>query len=244
MTLPLRLYAAGSLRNALTPLLVACCERHSLDIAPTFGPAGLLSEKIVQGDKVDLFASANCAHPLRLKALGLAQDTAVFTRNHLCIAMRNVPQLTSQHWLSALCDARFVLSTSTPGNDPGGDYAFQLFARIEQHHPGTGALLRDKAKPLVGGSMMHNIPPGMTAGSYLIRSGQSDMHIGYASYLPLLLNQPDIHVVVIPPPYSITADYMLALLNPVRQAARLLADDILSPQGQGFLVSHGFMPLA
>ncbi len=244
MTLPLRLYAAGSLRNALTPLLAAFCERHSLDVVTTFGPAGLLSEKIEQGDDVDLFASANCAHPIRLKMRGLAQDTVVFTRNHLCIAMRNVPELTSQHWLSALCDPRFVLSTSTPGNDPGGDYAFQLFDRIEQLHPGTGTLLRDKAKPLVGGSMVHNVPPGMTAGSYLIRSGQSDMHIGYSSYLPLLLNQPDLHVVVVPEPYSITADYMLALLNPVRLEARLLADAILSPQGQDVLVSNGFTALA
>ena len=56
MTLPLRLYAAGSLRNALTPLLAAFCERHSLDVVTTFGPAGLLSEKIEQGDDVDLFA--------------------------------------------------------------------------------------------------------------------------------------------------------------------------------------------
>lgn len=244
MTLPLRLYAAGSLRNALTPLLAAFSESHALDVMTTFGPAGLLSEKIEQGDAVDLFASANCAHPLRLKMLGLAHDTVVFTRNHLCIAMRNVPQLTSQHWLSALCDPRFVLSTSTPGSDPGGDYAFQLFERIEQHHPGTGRLLRDRAKPLVGGSMTHHVPPGMTAGSYLIRSGLSDMHIGYSSYLPLLLNQPDLHVVVVPSPYNITAEYMLALLNPVRSEARLLADTILSPQGQDFLVSNGFTALA
>lgn len=244
MTLPLRLYAAGSLRNALTPLLAAFSESHALDVMTTFGPAGLLSAKIEQGDEVDLFASANCAHPLRLKMLGLVQDTVVFTRNHLCIAMRNVPELTSQHWLSALCDPRFVLSTSTPGNDPGGDYAFQLFERIEQRHPGTGRLLCDRAKPLVGGSMTHNVPPGMTAGSYLIRSGQSDMHIGYSSYLPLLLNQPDLHVVMVPPAYNVTAEYMLALLNPVRPETRLLADTILSPQGQEFLVSNGFTALA
>lgn len=84
----------------------------------------------------------------------------------------------------------------------------------------------------------------MTAGSYLIRSGQSDMHIGYSSYLPLLLNQPDLHVVMVPLPYNVTAEYTWALLNPVRPETRLLADTILSPQGQDFLVSNGFTALA
>lgn len=99
---------------------------------------------------------------------------------------------------------------------------------------GTGVVIGDKAKPLVGGSMTHNVPPGMTAGSYLIRSGQSDMHIGYASYLPLLLNPPDLHVLMVPPAYNVTAEYRLALLNPVRPETRLLADTLLSPQGQIF----------
>lgn len=75
---------------------------------------------MMHGDAVDIFASANCAHPLRLKALGLAEETTVFTRNHLCIVMRNVPELTTQFWLMALRDPRFVLSTSTPAAIPWG----------------------------------------------------------------------------------------------------------------------------
>ncbi len=80
----------------------------------------------------------------------------------------------------------------------------------------------------------------MTAGSYLIRTGQSDMHIGYASYLPLLLNQPDLHVVHLPDLYRIDAEYMLAVMKPARREARLLANYLLSPEGQGFLMSKGF----
>lgn len=244
MTEPLRVYAAGSLRRAFTPLLAAFSERYALSVTPTFGPAGLLREMIEQGDKVDLFASANGAHPLRLMTLGLARETALFTRNHLCILMRNVPELTTQTWLAALRDPRFRLSTSTPGSDPGGDYAYQLFDRIERLHPGWGEQLRARATPLVGATLTHAIPPGMTAGSYLIRSGQSDMHIGYASYLPLLLNQPDLHVVNVPEPYRIEAEYRLALLNPVRHEAQGLMAYILSPPGQAFLVNNGFVPLS
>lgn len=245
MTESLRVYAAGSLRNAFTPLLAAFSERDAISVTPTFGPAGLLSDMIEQGDRVDLFASANAAHPLRLMTRGLAQETAPFTRNHLCILMRNVPELTTQPWLAALRDPRFTISTSTstPGSDPGGDYAFQLFDRIERLHPGWGEQVRAKTRPLVGATLAHAIPAGMTAGSYLIRSGQSDIHIGYASYLPLLLNQPDLHVIPVPDPYRIEAEYRLALLKPARREANDLMAYILSPQGQGFLVDNGFLPL-
>lgn len=240
MNQPLRLYAAGSLRRAFSPLLAAFSEQYAVTVAPTFGPAGMLCESIIQGTEVDLFASANCTHPQRLKALGMVEETAIFATNGLCIVMRNVPELTSQSWLEALLDPRFVLSTSTPDNDPGGDYALQLFDKIERHHRGAGVTLRERARPLVGGSMQHEIPAGMTAGSYLIRSGQSDMHIGYSSYAPMLMNQPDLHVVFLPESYAVTAEYMFATLKPVRHEARLLAQYLLSTQGQGGLVQYGF----
>lgn len=239
----IHLFAAGSLRRAFTPLLEAFSQRYGIDIAPTFGPAGLLSERIIHGETADIFASANCAHPLRLKNLGLAEETAPFTRNQLCTVMRNIPELTSQSWLMALRDPRFILSTSTPGSDPGGDYAVQLFERIEHLHRGWGEELRERARALVGGPSSAAVPDGMTAGSWLIRSGQADIHIGYASYMPLLINQPDLHVRQLPAPYRIDADYMLALLRPARHETRLLANYILSPEGQGFLLNNGFTPL-
>lgn len=192
---------------------------------------------------MDLFASANCAHPLRLKNLGLAEETARFTRNQLCIVMRNIPELTSQSWLMALRDPRFILSTSTPGSDPGGDYAVQLFERIEHLHRGWGTALRERARALVGGPASESVPAGMVAASWLIRSGRADIHIGYASYLPLLLDQPDLHVLQLPAPYRIDADYMLALIKPARSEARLLAGYIQSPEGQGFLLNNGFTAL-
>lgn len=239
----IHLYAAGSLRRAFLPLLHAFSQRYGIDIASTFGPAGLLSERIIRGETADIFACANCAHPLRLKTLGLAEETALFTRNQLCIVMRNIPELTNQPWLMALRDPRFIISTSTPGSDPGGDYAVQLFERIEHLHYGWGEELRKRSRALVGGPTSTAVPDGMTAGSWLIRSGQADIHIGYASYIPLLIDQPDLHILQLPAPYRIDADYMLALIKPSRHETRLLADYIQSPEGQGFLLDNGFTPL-
>lgn len=158
---------------------------------------------------------------LWLKSLGLAEETTLFTRNQLCIVMRNIPELTSQSWLMVLRDPRFILSTSTPGSDPDGDYAVQLFEHIEHLHRGWEKSLREQARELIGGPSSAAVPEGMTAGSWLIRSGQADIHIGYASHMPLLLNQPDLHVLQLSASYRIDADYMLALIKPARYETRL-----------------------
>nr|UKE84521.1 substrate-binding domain-containing protein [Pectobacterium sp. PL152] len=104
----------------------------------------------------------------------------------------------------------------------------------------AGETTARQSETVGGRGLEQAIPAGMTAGSYLIRSGQSDIHISYASYLPLLLNQPDLHVVHLPDPYRIDAEYMLGIMKPARREARLLANYLLSPEGQSFLVNKGF----
>nr|WED69290.1 hypothetical protein PJ912_04440 [Pectobacterium colocasium] len=43
-----------------------------------------------------------------------------------------------------------------------------------------------------------------------------------------------------PNPYRIDAEYMLGIMKPARREARLLANYLLSPEGQSFLVNKGF----
>jgi ABC-type molybdate transport system, periplasmic component len=63
MAATISVFAAGSLKRAFFPL----CERYNtltgVTVNLTFGPAGLLREKIEAGEQCDLFASANTAHP-------------------------------------------------------------------------------------------------------------------------------------------------------------------------------------
>jgi len=132
------LFAAGSLRLAFAPLLSAFQRHAGQKVTAEFGPAGLLRQRIENGERPQLFASANVAHPQRLADLGMAGAVQVFARNRLCVTVRNVPALTERPLPEVLCDPRWRLATSTPGADPSGDYAQRLFERCEQYWPGQG----------------------------------------------------------------------------------------------------------
>jgi len=59
--------------------------------------------------------------------------------------------LTPANMLDRLLDPAVRLATSTPGADPGGDYAFAVFARAEAIRAGARAALEAKAQQLYGG---------------------------------------------------------------------------------------------
>ena len=212
------LFAAGSLRLAFAPLLSAFQRRAGQKVTAEFGPAGLLRQRIENGKRPQLFASANVAHPQRLVDL--------------------VPSLTERPLPQVLFDPHWRLATSTPGADPSGDYALQLFERCEQYWPGQGEALRRRALPLVGGRDSAPVPAGRLAAEYLIAGGQADIFLGYASYAPALAAYPTLAVRPLAPPLDIEADYGLCLLD---DGAQRLAAFILSEQGQEILSRHGFM---
>ncbi|CAI0817209.1 substrate-binding domain-containing protein [Serratia ficaria] len=233
------LYAAGSLRLAFAPLLAAFQAQSGAAVEAVFAPAGLLCRRIENGERPQLFASANLAHPQRLAALGMAQPVTVFARNRLCATVRNIPPLTERPLAETLCDPRWRLATSTPGADPSGDYAQQLFERIERREPGQGEALRLRALALVGGEHSAPIPSGRLAAEYLIDSGLADIFLGYASYAPALAAYPALAVRQFEPPLAVMADYGLCLLD---ARAQRLADFILAEQGQEILRRNGFLP--
>jgi molybdate transport system substrate-binding protein len=82
---PLTVYAAGSLRAALTRI-GADYEASSggRNVTFVFGASGLLRDRLLGGERADVFASANMEHPQALAAAGRAQAVQPFTRNALC----------------------------------------------------------------------------------------------------------------------------------------------------------------
>jgi ABC-type molybdate transport system substrate-binding protein len=60
---PVQLYAAGSLRAALTEIAAAFEAQASIKVQAKFGPSGTLKDEIARGARADVFASANMEHP-------------------------------------------------------------------------------------------------------------------------------------------------------------------------------------
>lgn len=236
----IRVLAAGSLRHAM-PEIAAAFERDAgIPVSLTLGPAGLLRERIEAGEPFDLFASANMAHPDRLVALGLAEETTCFIRNRLCILARADLGLSPENLVEVLSAPTTRIGISTPGDDPSGDYAFEMFDLLGAWHPGLGTTLEHRAQQLVGG---RNSPPGRSAVS-LIGDGVVDLFLGYASNARLHGKNPKLNVIELPPKLSPRIEYGVALRRGASDAARELRDLLLSPYGQDLFEASGFQQIS
>src|SRR5262247_2950409 len=148
---PVRLYAAGSLRAAMTDIARAFTAQYGVPVETTFGASGLLRERIERGESADVFASADIQHPRTLMQAGKGGPVPVFIRNRLCVLAQPQVVITSETVLETLLRPDIRLGTSTPQADPSGDYAWALFRLAERLRPGSYQVLDTKALKLTGG---------------------------------------------------------------------------------------------
>jgi molybdate transport system substrate-binding protein len=241
---PLHVYAAGSLTDAFTDIVAAFPATEGDVAAPVFGPSGVLRERIEHGDHVDVFASADMDQPRRLAHSRSGSFVAMFVRNRLCALGRANLGLTSDNLLDRLLDPPIRLATSTPGADPGGDYAWAVFARAEAVHPGAQALLQQKAMQLVGGPTSKPLVAGRGAVEGIFLANRADVMLGYCSSSGPVMREID-GLANVPLPSSLTVGpaYGLIVLTDHPLAARF-ASFVLSEKGQTILQRHGFDPIA
>lgn len=236
MAKPVRVLAAGSLRHALPEIAAVFEQTTGMPVSLSLGPAGLLRERIEAGEPFDLFASANMAHPERLVSLGLAKEAICFTRNRLCILARASLGLTAETLVETLASPAIRIGISTPGDDPSGDYAFEMFDLVEGQHPGLGRDLKHRAQQLVGG---RHSPSGKSAAG-LIGEGVVDLFLGYASNARLHDKDPALSIVQLPAHLSPGIAYAAALSSTSDENAEKLRDFLLSEHAKAILMANGF----
>ncbi len=238
------LFGAGSLREVMTQIATDYQARYGGMVRTEFGPSGLMRERIERGERVDLFASADMGHPLKLRAQGRATTVAMFTRNTLCAMATPHVGLTAANFLDKLLDPAVKLGTSTPKADPAGDYTWAMFRLADTLRPGSFAVLDAKAQQIVGGALpsapASSPDPTVTA----LRDGAVDVSISYCTSARLRLRQlPTLHIVDIPESLRVGPEYGLALLQDAQPAATGLMLYILSVDGQATLEKFGFRPV-
>ncbi|HEX4111837.1 MAG TPA: substrate-binding domain-containing protein [Stellaceae bacterium] len=229
-------FAAGSLREAFTEIAAASGEK----IAFTFGPAGLLRERIEKGAAADLFASANMTHPQALADKGRDGPVTRFTRNALCAITLPGAGFTTDNLIARMLDPKVKLGIFTPGADPSGDYALVVFGRVDALRPGAGKILEAKARPLLGGRAAPQAPAGQNPIAYHLKAGDADLFLGYCT-IGKGAGGHLFQTVALPDAISVAADYGMIVLH--EGAASRLAQFILSDQGQAILAKFGFVPL-
>ena len=240
---PLKNFAAGSLSAAI-PELVTASGIPAVSVAPpVFGPAGLLGQRIVDGEMVDLFASADMHQPERIAAERPAVSVVPFARNRMCAIGARSLGLNPGTVLDKMLDPAVRLATSTPGADPGGDYAQAVFARAETVHRGAQATLQAKAQALFGGPNTMVPTNGHTPGGAILLAKQADIVLYYCSGAADVMREvPDSVSAPLPAALEPVPVYGLAVLSPNPDAARL-ALFTLSAKGQAILAKHGLLPV-
>jgi molybdate transport system substrate-binding protein len=238
------LYGAGSLREVMTQITADYQATRGLQVRADFGPSGLMRERIERGEPVDVFASADLGHPLTLQREGRATVVAMFTRNTLCAVALPHVGLTPTNLLDRLLDPGVKLGTSTPKADPAGDYTWAMFRLADRVKPGSFAILDQKARQIVGGTL-----PSATGGDAdpaiaALREGVVDVVLGYCTSARLRMSQlPELQVGDIPEALRVGPEYGLALVKGARAGAADLMLYILSLNRQATLKRFGFNPV-
>ncbi len=240
---PLRIFAAGSLSGVVGELVTAAGLPAAAVAPPVFGPAGLLRQRIEDGEAADLFASADLAQPQHLMVAHPGASVVPFARNRTCALGAASLGLDRGTLLDRMLDPAVRIATSTPGSDPGGDYAQAVFARAELLHRGAQAVLQAKAQALFGGPTTMVPTNGHTPGGAILLANRADLLLYYCSNAPAILAEvPGAVAIPLPPELEPGPVYGLAVLGSNPDASKL-ALFMLSGDGQAILARHGLLPV-
>jgi molybdenum ABC transporter molybdate-binding protein len=235
------LYAAGSLKAALTGVAAAFEAASANKVLAKYGPSGLLREEIAGSAAAHVFASANMEHPQSLHDAGKSGPVTMFARNMLCALARPEVNVSPDTLLAVLLDPAIKVGTSTPKADPSGDYAFEVFARAERLRPGARAALEAKALKLTGAADSAKPPAGQVVYGWHLAEGRADILLTYrTNALDARKQYPGQQIVALPDALAVSADYGLTVMDGAPAAARAFAAFIMSADGQAILARHGF----
>jgi ABC-type molybdate transport system substrate-binding protein len=243
------LFGAGSLREAMTALADDYRRAHKVTIRTEFGPSGLLRERIEQGAKADLLASADLGHPLKLQQQGLADQVVLFARNAVCAFAPATSGLSTDTLVARLSAPGFRIGVAAAKADPLGDYTEEIFRRAEAARAGGTAALHANARVVTGAALppasSGGAPPAEDPVAVQLREHQIDVYLGYCSGGERLMRAvPGLQAIALPATLRVGPEYGIARLKGASAAASDFLLAILSVEGQRTLARHGFVPVA
>ena len=238
---PVQVYAAGSLRDALTEIARDHEARTGQKVVLTFAASGLLRERIEQGAPAQVFASADTKHPQRLANQGQWQAPVVFTRNTLCALAQGTVAVTPDTLLGTMLQPQVRLGISTPKADPAGDYAWALFQKADALQPGATARLEAKALQLTGGANSAQAPAGRNTYAWVMEQNRADVFLTYCTNaVAARAEVPSLQVVAVPEALQVGAAYGLTVRAGAPAQAQAFAQTVLQPPAQAVFRRLGF----
>src|SRR5215469_11827256 len=238
------IFSAGSLREVWKEVATQAAPALGIEVKTSFGGSGLMRERIEKGETPDLFTSADLGSPRKLESQGRTVVPVVaMARNRMCIVSRRSAGVSADNLIDRMLAKDVRLKTGPPVADPGGDYAWAIFDRIDAQRPGSGATLKEKAQASMSLSAAATAA-NQSPYAALFESGKIDMVITYCSHTTNLEKDvPGLTSLVVPPQLDPHPVYGLAVLSD-KPAALRLALFLLSEKGQAIIARAGLMPIA
>ena len=239
------LYSAGSLTKMVEALVKAAGPAAGVEVKTTFGPAGQLRARIEAGETPDLFLSADMAAPRKLDAEGRTVMAPIpFAQNRMCLLARRSLAVTRDNLVDELLAPATRLKTSTPVDDPAGDYAVAIFDHIDASRPGAGKTLREKAHATDDATKGAKALDGHSAAASLFLTNRIDLMITYCSGAPTVLQDvPEVEIIPFTSVFEPRPVDGMAILS-VKPGALRLALYLLSEKGQALVQSAGLIPIS
>jgi len=238
---PIRIFAAGSLRGALARMVETLFRRLETDISLELGPSGVLRQRIEKGEHADLFISADLTHPRALLRRGLTERIIALAHNEVCLFGYFTPVSSLEEIIHTLLDPGLRLGTSTPKDDPGGDYAFAVFRLVDRLRPGSYAILASKALQLVGGKNSPSQPGRQHPVLALFTDEKIDAFLGYyTSALAIKAELPTLHIARLPEKLCQKTDYAMVKTVAAHRLTDQIIQLILGDEGRSILKEYGF----
>ncbi|MDZ8184133.1 MAG: substrate-binding domain-containing protein [Nostoc sp. ChiSLP02] len=235
------LYAAGSLRGALTEVASAFTQEFGIPVRTEFASSGSLKDRLLAGEKADIFASADLGNAITLNQNNLSGEVKTFAKNPIYAIATPRVSLTTENLLDKFLDPNIKLGISKPVSDPLGDYGIEVFRKADQIRPGSFAQLNGKAVILSGTLPPQRNSPGGSIVYYLQDINKADIYlVYYTSALSAQQISPSLQIVELPDSLKTQADYGLTVFKDANPGGSKLADYILSPTGQKILAKYGF----
>ncbi|MEH2247341.1 substrate-binding domain-containing protein [Nostoc sp.] len=154
------LYAAGSLRGPLSEVASAFTQEFGISVRTEFASSGSLKDRLLAGEKADVFASADLGNALALNQNNLSGEVETFASNPIyAIAIPEV-SFTTENLLDKFLNLNIKLGISRPVSDPLGDYGVEVFRKAEAIRPGGFTQLNAKAVILSGTLPPNRNSPG------------------------------------------------------------------------------------
>jgi ABC-type molybdate transport system substrate-binding protein len=237
------LYSTGVLRSALRDASAAYTARTGIAVDQTYGNTGKLRERILGGERADVFGAGDVDNPQMLHDAGAFGPVSVIAHAPLALLVKT--SIAPQRPVADIMldpDVRLVTGVLAPPKiDPAGDYAEIVFARIDEDRPGSYARLHAKALQLAGGGLP--VPTDADLPTYLLLTADlGDAFLAYASnFVAPVAARPDaLRSLPLPPELAVRADFGLALRNGAPREALGFRDFLLSDDGQMHFERNGF----